>query len=151
MSKQSDWDTRARQYATARGKSSHRNAATSYMRKMTDGTLAPSSGDQKYIAVPGRYVPIGFGRYVSPVVDPSDYALVQMMGWRIAVPRSTTEVGTRDLMLRIYTYGPQSAGYVRHGDTLVPSILSTGDRATIGQAAGAQDPDDYEPFPATPT
>lgn len=113
------------------------------MRRMTSTTLAPSREDEaKFVSVPGRYVPVGFARYVSPVPDPLDYEYYRVAGWRVAVPRATPGSRVRDLVVRIFRHGPQSAGYVRMGDTLVPAILETGDRMSMAQTAV-----EYEPYP----
>jgi hypothetical protein len=88
---------------------------------------------------------VGFGRYLSPVVDANDYEYFRVAGWRVAVPRSTPGIRTKDLLSRIYNYGPQSAGYVRLGDTLVPAILGPGDRATLAGTAV-----DFEDYPLGP-
>jgi hypothetical protein len=110
---------------------------------MTSTTLAPSREDEaKFVSVPGRYVPVGFARYVSPVPDPLDYEYYRVAGWRVAVPRATPGSRVRDLVVRIFRHGPQSAGYVRMGDTLVPAILETGDRMSMAQTAV-----EYEPYP----
>ena len=101
------------------------------LRRMQSVGLGPSrEDDHKFVSVPGRYVPIGFARYVAPVIDPSHYEYYRVAGWRVAVPRSVPGFRTRDLLYRIYYYGPASAGYVRLGDTLVPAIMEPGDRMT---------------------
>ncbi len=106
------------------------------MRRMTDMGLAPSREDvAAFVSVPGRYVPVGFARYEPPTVNPGLYEYYRAAGWRVAVPRSLPSRKVRDLLHRIYQYGPQSAGYVRNGDTLVPAILESGDRVTVAQAA----------------
>ena len=106
------------------------------MRRMQSAVLAPSREDDRAsISVPGRYVPLGFAKYVSPVVDPSSYNYYRVAGWRVAVPRSTPGFRTRDLLYRIFYHGPQSAGYVRVGDTLTPAILEPGDRMTLAQSS----------------
>jgi hypothetical protein len=87
------------------------------------------------VSVPGRYVPIGFARYVPPTIDPSDYEYYRLAGWRVAVPRSIPGFRVQDLLGRIFSYGPQSAGYIRLGDVLVPAILEPGDRMTLAQSA----------------
>lgn len=104
------------------------------LRRMTSSHLFPSREDErKFISVPGRYVPLGFARYVSPVIDPLDYTLYRIAGWRVAIPRAIPGPRVRDLLYRIFYFGPQSAGFVRMGDTLVPAILESGDRMTLAQ------------------
>ena len=152
-----DRDTRSMQYATnkAAGRErmvpwtpgGHRNNAWGGgMRRMTVGGVSPSRQDEhRFVSVPGRYVPIGFARYVSPVVDPNDYEFYRVAGWRVAVPRTIPGTRVRDLLYRIFYYGPQSAGYVRLGDTLVPAILESGDRMTLSETAV-----DFETWPLSP-
>jgi hypothetical protein len=116
------------------------------LRRVTAASLAPSREDEfSYTDVPGRYTPIGYAKYVSPVVDPYDYSYYRVAGWRMAIPRSLPGPRVQDLLWRVFYYGPQSAGYVRLGATLVPSILNPGDRATLAQT-GVQ----YEEYPLSP-
>lgn len=116
------------------------------MRNMSEIHTGPAREDElRAGAVPGRYVPIGFARYVAPLVDPSDYEFYRVAGWRVAVPRTTSGLRVKELLYRIFYYGPQSAGYVRLGDSLVPAILSPGDRMTIAQSAF-----DFEAYPLGP-
>ena len=98
-------------------------------RRMVQYGLGPRREDEHYYAP--RYVPVGFAQYVSPVVNPMDYRFYRLSGWRIAVPRTVCGPNVRNLLLRIYKYGPQAAGYARLGDTLVPAILTPGDRRTL--------------------
>jgi hypothetical protein len=142
-----DRDTRVLQYAsckaagrehmTPRTPGGHRDHAWGgALRRMTDAGVGPSREDeQRRVSVPGRYVPVGFARYVAPLVDPYDYEYYNISGWRVAVPRTTPGTRVRDLLHRIFYYGPQSAGYVRLGDSLVPAILEPGDRMTLSQTA----------------
>ncbi len=107
------------------------------LRRMSEsGPLAPSREDEMRLTeVPGRYVPVAYARYTSPVVNPWDYTYYRVAGWRVAVPRATPGIRVRDLLYRIFYFGPQSAGYARVGDTLVPAILGPGDRATLANSA----------------
>jgi hypothetical protein len=152
-----DRDDRTMQYAVSKGAGrerlapitpgGHRDRAWGgALRRMVVGGVTPSREDEhRFVSVPGRYVPVGYARYVSPVLDPNDYEYYHVDGWRVAVPRSIPGMRVRDLLYRIHNFGPQSAGYVRLGDTLVPAILSTGDRATLGESAV-----DFEPWPLSP-
>lgn len=152
-----DRDSRTMRFASARAvgrehlaprtPGGHRDAAWGGgLRRVVDGAVGPSREDeQRYVAIPGRYVPIGYARYVPPMVNPYDYKYYRVAGWRVAVPRTIPDNRVRDLLYRIYYTGPQSAGYVRMGDTLVPAILETGDRMTISQASV-----EYEPYPTSP-
>lgn len=99
------------------------------LRRMATGSVGPRREDDHYRAP--RYTPIGFARYVSPIIDPADYTFYLMSGWRVAVPRTVPGPDVRALLRRIYQYGPSSAGYARLGDTLVPAMLGPGDRQTL--------------------
>jgi len=152
-----DRDTRTMHYAaqkaagreqmTPRMPGGHRDHAWGgALRRMTVGGVGPSREDEhRFISIPGRYVPVGFARYVSPLIDPYDYEFYRVAGWRVAVPRTIPGNRVRDLLYRIFYFGPQSAGYVRLGDTLVPAILEPGDRMTLSQTAV-----DFEPYPLSP-
>jgi hypothetical protein len=85
--------------------------------------------------VAGRAVPVGFARYVSPVINLGDYQFRRMAAWRVAIPRALPELRVQDLLSRIWDYGPASAGYVRIGETLVPAMLDPGNRAALSGAA----------------
>ncbi len=87
-----------------------------------------------------RYVPIGFARYVSPVLNPADYAFYRIAAWRVAIVRTMCSPQVRAILNRIVQYGPQSAGYVRIGDTLVPAVLTPGDRQTLAQTEARDGP-----------
>jgi len=85
--------------------------------------------------VAGRAVPVGFARYVSPVINLGDYQFRHVAAWRVAIPRAMPELRVQDLLDRIWNYGPTSAGYVRIGSTLVPATLEPGARAALSGAA----------------
>ena len=78
-------------------------------------------------------VPIGFAKYVSPVVDPNDYRYVRMSGWRVAIHRGVSDEQSQYLINHIFQHGPQSVNYVRIYDTLVPASLGPGDRMTLAR------------------
>jgi hypothetical protein len=103
------------------------------LRRMTSGGVGPRREDEHYYAP--RYVPVGFARYEDPTVDPDDYTYYLLSGWRVAVPRTVPGPAVRATLLRIYQYGPQSAGYARLGDTIVPAILGPGDRQTLAETS----------------
>jgi len=84
--------------------------------------------------VAGRAVPVGFARYVSPVIDLGDYVFRRLAAWRVAIPREMEEMRVQLLMKRIWNYGPASAGYVRIGETLVPAMLGPGGRNALSGA-----------------
>lgn len=98
-------------------------------RRMVHSETGFRKEDEHYKAP--RYVPIGFDDYERPTIDPADYAFYYLAGWRVAVPIGYPAPAVKALLLRIYKYGPQSSGYARIGDTLVPAILGPGDRKTL--------------------
>jgi hypothetical protein len=107
------------------------------LRRMTDLAVMPGRDDEdRRVAVPGRYVPVGFARYVSPVVSQLDYKVYRITGgWRVMIPRKAPSWAAFGLLQKVYKYGPGSAGFARVGDTLVPAILGPGDRMTLAQSA----------------
>ena len=86
-------------------------------------------------AVIGRSVPVGFARYVSPVIDLGDYEFRRLAAWRVAIPRRLPALRANILMRRIWNEGPAAAGYVRIGGTLVPRGLGPGSRNALSGAA----------------
>ena len=152
-----DRDSRAVRFAAAKGAGrermtprtpgGHRDAAWggALCRVMSDTILPTREDAQHYLNVPGRYVPgryvpIGYARYVSPTVNPYDYKYYRVSGWRIAFPRTTPTDTVKYLLNRIFHDGPQSAGYVRIGDALVPGSLGPGDRVTVAESAVGESP-----------
>jgi len=146
-----DRDTRTMHYASAKGAGrarmepmtpgGHRDSAWGgALRRVSDVGLAPSREDESRLhSIPGHYTPIGFARYASPTIDLYEYEYHRVAGWRVAVPRAIPDARARDLLRRIFYYGPQAAGYVRLGDTLVPAMLDPGDRMTLSEAAIGRD------------
>jgi len=108
------------------------------LRRMLAEDAVPRREDEFWYAP--HYVPIGFARYQSPLVDPADYNYYQMAGWRVAIPREVPSPERHDLLRRIYTYGPQAAGYARLGDTIMPAILGPGDRQTLAETESRYGP-----------
>lgn len=80
------------------------------------------------------YVHLGYARYNSTTVNVHDYRFYRIAGWRVAIPRAAPSFHVREVLSRIFEYGPQAAGYVRLGDTLVPAELGPGDRAVLAGA-----------------
>lgn len=102
------------------------------LRDLTQANVGPRREDDHYYAP--RYTPVGFAAYHSPVLQVNDWKYYRISGgWRVAIPRWVTEPQASHLVQRIYQYGPQSAGYIRLGDTLVPGILTPGDRQTLAR------------------
>ncbi len=108
------------------------------LRRMLAEDTIPRREDEFWYAP--NYVPIGFARYQSPIVDPADYNYYQMAGWRVAIPRDVPSPERHDLLRRIYAYGPQAAGYARLGDAIVPAILGPGDRQTLAETESRYGP-----------
>lgn len=143
-----DRDSQVLQYAAARAAGREAQAPSQFanredvwgggLRRMVDGGVGPRREDEHYYAP--RYVPVGFARYEDPTVDPANYKYYLMSGWRVAIPRTIPGPAVRALLLRIYQYGPRSAGYARLGDTLVPAILGPGDRQTLAQTESRYGP-----------
>ena len=74
-----------------------------------------------------------FGEYVYPAVDPDLFALAKVFGVRVAVPVGRGADLAAIARAIAAGFGPEAAGYVFSGDTLVPAYLSAGDRQRIGQ------------------
>jgi hypothetical protein len=85
--------------------------------------------------VAGRAVPVGFARYVAPVINLGDYTFRRVAAWRVAVPRALSSNQSWDLLSTIWKYGPSAAGYVRIGSTMVPATLEPGERIALSTAA----------------
>lgn len=142
-----DRDTRMMRYAKAKGhlhESMAPSPAEHYdrawgggLRRMVVAGVGPRREDEHYYAP--RYVPVGYARYDPPTIDPLQYEYYRISGWRVAVPRDLPGPDVRRLLLRIYHYGPQSAGYVRIGDSLVPAILEYQERMTLNNVATGHD------------
>ena len=141
---QNDRDLAYTQYA------GHRGASLQYMvprqltsiedswggalRRRQHGSVGPYRNDDVGLAAYAsrRYVPVGFGAYTSPVIDLLEWRFYRLPGgMRLAVPITMSKQQVFTLVWRIYEYGPQSSGYVRHGDTYVPGLLGPGDRQAL--------------------
>ena len=94
----------------------------------------PPPGPATKPPVAGRAVPVGFARYVSPVINLGDYQFRRVAAWRVAIPRALPELRVQYVLQKIWTYGPAAAGYVRIGDTMVPAYLDPGSRAALSGA-----------------
>jgi hypothetical protein len=81
-----------------------------------------------------RHVPIGFAAFESPIISLLDYEFFTFVGFRVAILRTTSNDDINEMLKKIYYYGPQSIGYVRVYDTLVPAALGPGDRMILANA-----------------
>jgi hypothetical protein len=77
-------------------------------------------------------VSLGFAKYDRQFINPCYYNFYRLYGenmtWRVAIPNNHNYHYVLD---RISKYGPSSVGYIRLGDTIMPSYLSSGDRMTL--------------------
>jgi len=99
--------------------------------RVTEVVFAPSREDDVNDDLHGAHLPFGFANYkpISPSVD--DFVFWRAGQWRIAVS-SSMGPGTLNLLVaKIMAQGPQAAGYVRIGDTLVPDYLGASARAAL--------------------
>lgn len=107
------------------------------LRRLSHASVGPGRDDETPAdGVPGRYVPVGYARYTSPLVDPADYAYYRLGAWRVAIPHAVQACAVRGLLDTVWQRGPQGAGFVAIGDTLVPAILGPGDRFALAESAG---------------
>jgi len=137
-----DRDARFLSYASAKGagrkalapvqSTSRENLWGGGLRRMTSSGVGPRREDEH------RYVSVGFARYLDPAVDPAGYAYYPFSGWRVAVPRTISGPAVWALFLQMSRYGPESAGYARLGDTLVPAVLGPGDRQRLAESGPAK-------------
>jgi hypothetical protein len=135
-------DDRALYGSCARGANLSRRAPThsggayawgGAIARVTDVVL--TSRDDEQHRVPGAHIPIGFARYKSPTLNISEYTHWRAGEWRVAIRRNMSDAAANQLIARIMAHGPQSAGYMRIGDNLVPEFLSPSDRAALAGAA----------------
>ena len=99
--------------------------------RVTEVVLAPSREDGVDDDIRGAHLPVGFASYksISPLVD--DMVFRRAGQWRIAVSGSMGPGTLNLLVAKIMAQGPQAAGYVRIGDTLVPNYLGASARAAL--------------------
>lgn len=130
-----DRDRTAVHFAKSRGAGRER-LAPSYgyslsggaLRKATDAHMVSGRED-----APLRgHMMLGFARYQSPSADTSGYRFRRLGVWRVAIRPG--EDAAR-VLGAIAEAGPQRAGYVRVGDTLVPRWLSPGERMALASRA----------------
>ena len=110
------------------------NKYDSTLRKMIETSIEnPVMNDYISLDVTGQHIPLGYADYAPPNINPLDYNYYPLMGWRIAIPRVIPREQVQNILNSIFYYGPTPTGFVRIGDTMVPSILSPGDRMTLVQ------------------
>jgi hypothetical protein len=103
------------------------------LRRLTEN--APMQAREDYASIRALKMPLGYAAYVDPTANPYDYVYYNVAGWRVAVPRETHPSDLQAMLLSISTLGPSGAGFIRLGDTLVPSYLGTGDRMLLSQTS----------------
>jgi hypothetical protein len=103
---------------------------------VTEVALAPSREDEHY-NIHGAHIPIEFARYKPMSLNIGNYVYRYAGRWRVAILRSLGPARANQLIARILAHGPQAAGYVRMGDTLVPDSMSASDRAALSSSARA--------------
>jgi len=104
----------------------------SSLRSMLETAIEPSILNE-YISlnIEGKNLPVGFAEYVDPTITPLNYNYYFIPGWRVAIPRVIPMEQVNNILNTILYKGPRSAGFTRIGDTLVPSMLSPGDRMIL--------------------
>lgn len=102
--------------------------------RVSEVTLAPSRDDES-VSIHGSHIPIGFAKYKPLGLKISDYHYRRAGQWRVAVRQAWSGPYVDSLIARIMKHGPQAAGYVRMGDTLVPDYFEPSDRAALAWSA----------------
>jgi len=94
--------------------------------------------DETYNDIPRREdkarpysIPLGFTRYRTKDLDLTKWIIVYFMGWRIALPKYMSDPAKREILRKIYQWGPSSVGYTVYGDTLMPLKMLVSNRATL--------------------
>lgn len=133
-------DDRAITGMCARGNGISRRAPTSSggayawggaISRVTEVMFAPSREDDVEDDRHGAHLPFGFAGYKSLAPPVDNYVFRRAGQWRIAVPGSMGPGTVNLLVAKVMAQGPQAAGYVRIGDTLVPDSLGPGARAAL--------------------
>ena len=108
----------------------------SSLRSMLETSIEPTVLNE-YISldIEGKSLPIGFAEYVDTTITPLNYNFYFISGWRVAVPQVIPTSQISNILNTILYKGPQSAGFVRIGDTLVPAMLSSGERMALAQSS----------------
>ena len=107
----------------------------SSLRSMLETSIEPTILNE-YISLDiyGRSLPIGFAEYVDTTITALNYNYYFIPGWRVAIPRVIPMDQVNNILNTIFYKGPQSAGFIRIGDTLVPLMLSPGERMALAQS-----------------
>ena len=108
----------------------------SSLRAMLETSIEPNILNE-YISldIEGRSLPMGFAEYVDPTITPLNYNYYYIPGWRVAIPQVIPMEQVNNLLNAIFYRGPEPAGFVRIGDTLVPAMLDPGARMELAQAS----------------
>lgn len=64
-------------------------------------------------------------------IDPSDYMYYYLDGWRVAIPKWQSNIGS--ILIKLRHGGPAAIGYDTVGDTIMPADLDRGDRITLAE------------------
>ena len=134
-------DYRAMQFSCSKTSAKNKSTPTlrnydSSLRNMLETSIEPSiANDYVSLDVSGRHIPLGFAAYVEPNINPLNYNFYYIPGWTIAIPRAIPMNQVNNILNMILYQGPESVGYIRMGDTMVPAVLSPGDRMSLAQAA----------------
>ena len=105
------------------------------LRAMLETAIEPTILNE-YISLDiyGRSLPIGFAEYVDDTITPLNYNYYFIPGWRVAIPRVIPMNQVSNILNTIFYKGPEPAGFVRIGDTLVPAMLDSGERMALAYA-----------------
>lgn len=77
-------------------------------------------------------IDLGWSRYRSDKINPNDFRFYRYGPWRAALPAN---VDFESIRKQLYYGGPDAAGLVLYGDTLVPNGMRVADRQTLAMTA----------------
>lgn len=97
------------------------------------GARNESGGRNEFTAAAS--IQLGYSTYNTPRTNRYDYKFYNVSGWRVAIPRALADRTKMEMIQRIYYYGPESVGYVRIKDSLVPAHLGPGDRMSLAESS----------------
>ena len=106
----------------------------SSLRSMLETSIEPTIlNEYTSIDIEGKSLPIGFAEYVDTTITPLNYNFYFISGWRVIIPRVIPTNQVNNILNTIQYKGPRAAGFVRIGDSLVPAMLSAGERMALAQ------------------